>query len=101
MYIFFSVARLKSTKLGIKLVGGKGQNFIHGDPGIFVSRVRAGSLADGRLYPGDRIVTVCIIALFQLSRKPPDTVSSRLADTPIIRTAAKFQAKVLKRIASV
>ena len=63
MYIFFSVARLKSTKLGIKLVGGKGQNFIHGDPGIFVSRVKAGSLADGRLYPGDRIIAVCIIAL--------------------------------------
>ena len=63
VYIFFSVARLKSTKLGIKLEGGKGHNFIHGDPGIFVSRVRPGSLADGRLYPGDRIVAVCIIAL--------------------------------------
>ena len=63
VYTFFLVARLKSTKLGIKLVGGKGHNFIHGDPGIFVSRVRPGSLADGRLYPGDRIVAVCIIAL--------------------------------------
>ena len=63
VYFFFSVARLKSTKLGIKLEGGKGHNFIHGDPGIFVSRVRPGSLADGRLYPGDRIVAVCIIAL--------------------------------------
>ena len=63
MFLFFSVARLKSTKLGIKLVGGTGQNFIHGDPGIFVSRVRPGSLADGRLYPGDRMVAVCIIAL--------------------------------------
>lgn len=52
------VARLKSTKLGIKLEGGKGHNFIHGDPGIFVSRVRPGSLADGRLYPGDRIVAI-------------------------------------------
>jgi len=62
-FLFFSVARLKSTKLGIKLVGGTGQNFIHGDPGIFVSRVRPGSLADGRLYKGDRIVAVCIIAL--------------------------------------
>ena len=54
----FLVARLKSTKLGIKLVGGKGHNFIHGDSGIFVSRVRPGSLADGRLYPGDRVVAV-------------------------------------------
>ena len=50
--------RLKSTKLGIKLKGGEGTNYIHGDPGIFVTNVRPGSIADGKLFPGDRIVMV-------------------------------------------
>jgi len=50
--------RLKSTKLGIKLKGGEGTNYIHGDPGIFVTNVRPGSIADGKLFPGDRIVMI-------------------------------------------
>lgn len=33
-------------------------NHIPGDPGIFVVNVRPRSIADGKLYPGDRIVSV-------------------------------------------
>lgn len=49
---------MQSSKLGIRLAGGKGTNHIPGDPGIFVVNVRPGSIADGKLYPGDRIVSV-------------------------------------------
>ena len=39
-------------------MGGEGTNYIPGDPGIFVANVRPGSVADGKLFIGDRIVAV-------------------------------------------
>ena len=46
------------SKLGIALEGGITSPAIPGDPGIFVRRVNPGSLADGKLKNGDRILTV-------------------------------------------
>ncbi|XP_068696773.1 uncharacterized protein [Montipora foliosa] len=50
--------RQRSTDLGIKLISGNESNYIDGDPGICVDNVRPGSVADGKLFPGDRIVAV-------------------------------------------
>ncbi|XP_068757227.1 uncharacterized protein [Montipora capricornis] len=50
--------RQRSTDLGIRLIGGNESSYIEGDPGICVDNVRPGSVADGKLFPGDRIVAV-------------------------------------------
>lgn len=54
-----ALPRHQSAKLGIELAGGDESNFLHGDAGIFVASVQAGSAADGKLFPRDRILAVC------------------------------------------
>lgn len=73
------VARLKSTKLGIKLMGGVGTNYIPGDTGIFVANVRPGTTADGKLYIGDRIVALNNFRLTQVTLKYAKEVMQALS----------------------
>ena len=54
--------RYKSHVLGVKLRASHETDRL-GEPGIFVDKVRPGSIADGKLFPGDRIVAVRLKAL--------------------------------------
>ena len=47
-----------SGELGIKLEGGLDKPAIIGDPGIFVKSVLKDGPAEGKLTPGDRIISV-------------------------------------------
>ncbi|XP_031568304.1 anoctamin-7-like isoform X2 [Actinia tenebrosa] len=52
--------RIKSGGLGFNIKGGRDQPVRAGDPGIYISRLRPGAVAekDGRLKPGDKIVEI-------------------------------------------
>ena len=45
------------TSLGIQLMGGANVTR-KGEPGIFVANVKRGSAAEGKLFPGDKILAV-------------------------------------------
>lgn len=45
------------AKLGIQLTGGPNVTR-NGEPGIFVENVNWGSVAEGKLFPGDKIIAV-------------------------------------------
>lgn len=48
--------------LGFNIIGGKNAQYLPGDSGIFVTRVKPSGAAalDGRLREGDRIISVII-----------------------------------------
>ncbi|XP_067050265.1 uncharacterized protein [Acropora muricata] len=64
-----ALPRHQSAKLGIELAGGDESNFLHGDAGIFVASVQAGSAADGKLFPRDRILAINDFRMEKVSLK--------------------------------
>lgn len=48
----------ENNKLGIQLAGGPETDDNIGYPGIYVANVKLGSLAEGKLFPGDKILAV-------------------------------------------
>lgn len=47
-----------NNKLGIQLAGGPETDDNVGYPGIYVANVKPGSIAEGKLFPGDKILAV-------------------------------------------
>ena len=50
-------------KLGLKINGGRDRPCVPGDPGIFITAVRRGSVLDKVIGPGDKILKVFISKL--------------------------------------
>ena len=47
-----------NNKLGIQLADGPENDENAGYPGIYVANIKPGSLAEGKLFPGDMILAV-------------------------------------------
>ena len=52
-------------KLGLKINGGRDRPCVPGDPGIFITAVKRGSVLEKVVGPGDKILKV---SLYQKSR---------------------------------
>lgn len=50
-------------KLGLKINGGRDRPCVPGDPGIFITAVKQGSVVDKVIGPGDKILKVFILKL--------------------------------------
>lgn len=50
-------------KLGLKINGGRDRPCVPGDPGIFITAVKRGSVLDKVIGPGDKILKVLILKL--------------------------------------
>ena len=48
-------------KLGLKINGGRDTPCVPGDPGIFITTVKRGSVFDKVLGPGDKILKVSVV----------------------------------------
>lgn len=48
-------------KLGLKINGGRDRPCVPGDPGIFITTVKRGSVFDKVLGPGDKILKVTVV----------------------------------------
>ena len=48
-------------KLGLKINGGRDRPCVPGDPGIFITTVKRGSVFDKVLGPGDKILKVPVV----------------------------------------
>ena len=48
-------------KLGLKINGGRDRPCVPGDPGIFITTVKRGSVFDKILGPGDKILKVTVV----------------------------------------
>lgn len=48
-------------KLGLKINGGRDRPCVPGDPGIFITTVKRGSVFDKVLWPGDKILKVPVV----------------------------------------
>lgn len=57
-----------TPKLGIQLMGGPNVTR-NGEPGIFVENVKLGSVAEGKLFPGDKIIAINDVFLGKVSLK--------------------------------
>ena len=58
-WCFRSAGRLGN--LGLKIKGGRDRPVVPGDPGIFITAVRRGSLLQKVIGPGDKILKVSIV----------------------------------------
>ena len=61
MFMNFHLGRL--GKLGLKINGGRDRPCFPGDPGIFITTVKRGSVLDKILGPGDKILKVIYFIL--------------------------------------
>ena len=57
-YLFSTIILGRIGKLGLKISGGRDRPVVPGDPGIFITTVKRGSLLHKVLGPGDKILKV-------------------------------------------
>ena len=76
-------------------MGGEGTNYIPGDSGIFVANVRPGTIADGKLYIGDRIVAVCGNITYRLIFALLHTVPDVGSDGPRSLALSSFSPRLM------
>ncbi|XP_048581454.1 uncharacterized protein LOC116618460 [Nematostella vectensis] len=86
------------SHIGVRLEGGLDNPSLHGDPGIFVQAVKKDSPAYGKLYPGDRILSVNGERVTRVPRKYVE-VMIKMAEGVVrfyVKRAPKRQKRVYK-----
>ncbi|EFO23489.2 hypothetical protein LOAG_04994 [Loa loa] len=89
----------ENGEFGFNIVGGTDQEYIPGDPGIFISRIRNGGSAsrDSRLKIGDRIVSVNGILLTGRTHDDAVEILHNTKGTAVLMIEQNAESRVLNK----